>query len=136
VRIVIDTNVLVSGIFWGGVPHRLLSAWIAGEMEVCATPQVLSEYCDVIDRLAGRCARQDLAKRWKAYLFEHLTLIAESRPYQGVRDPKDDKFIACALSAGASLLVSGDDDLLTLREVEGVKIVKVSDWHKSHRRYL
>lgn len=132
-RIVVDTNVLVSGIFWGGPPNRLLSAWIAGEMELCATPQVLSEYCDVIDRLAGRCNRQELAKRWKIFLFEHLTLIEESRPYQGVRDPKDDKFVACALSAGASILVSGDDDLLVLREVEGVRVVKVADWLKAHR---
>lgn len=132
-RLVVDTNVLVSGIFWGGIPHRLLSAWIAGEMEVCATPQVLEEYCEVIDRLAVRCDRQDLAKRWKSFLFEHLTLIEESRQYQGVRDPKDDKFISCALSAGASFLVSGDDDLLAIGKVESVKIIKVADWLKSNR---
>ena len=130
-RIVVDTNILVSGIFWGGVPYRLLSAWIAGEMEVCATPQVLSEYCDVIDRLAARSKRPDLAKRWKMFLFEHLVLVEETRHYQGVRDPKDDKFVACALSAGARILVSGDDDLLALGQVENVKIVKVSDWLKS-----
>jgi len=45
----------------------------------------------------------------------------------------DDKFVSCALSAGARFLVSGDDDLLALQEVEGVKIVKVSDWFQSHR---
>ena len=129
---VLDTNVLVSGIFWGGGPLRLLSAWVAGEMELCATPQVLSEYCDVIDRLAVRCDRQDLAKRWKSFIFEHLVLIEETRTYHGVRDPKDDKFVACALSAGATILVSGDDDLLTLREVEGVKIIKVAEWLKGH----
>ena len=58
-----------------------------------------------------------MAKRWKMFLFEHLVLVEETRPYQGVRDPKDDKFVACALSAGASILVSGDDDLLTLRQL-------------------
>jgi predicted nucleic acid-binding protein len=44
----------------------------------------------------------------------------------------DDKFIACALSAGASYLVSGDDDLLSLREVEGVHIVTAVAWLKIH----
>jgi len=105
---------------------------MAGNVEVCATPQVLTEYCDVIVRLAARCDRPDLAKRWNSFLFEHVTLVEETQPYHGVRDPKDDKFVACALSAGASYLISGDDDLLSLREVGAVKIIKVSDWLKFH----
>ncbi len=129
-RIVVDTNVLVSGIFWGGQPHRLLATWIADKVMVCATARVLTEYCEVIDRLAVRCGRPDLAKRWKSFLFDRLVLVEESRRFTGVRDPKDDMFITCALSASANYLVSGDDDLLSLNEIEGVRIVTVVAWLK------
>ena len=61
-----------------------------------------------------------------------IVLVEESRHFTGVRDPKDDMFITCALSARANYLVSGDDDLLSLSEIEGVRIVTVVAWLKLH----
>lgn len=81
-RIVVDTNVLVSAIFWGGQPHRLLATWIVGRMMVCATTHVLTEYCEVIDRLAARCGRPDLAKRWKSII--HSLIPIALRGFTGI----------------------------------------------------
>ena len=122
-RVVVDTNVLVSGMFWSGPPHRLLSIWARGGFVLCATAAVMEEYFEVIDRLAAKCDRGDLAGRWKTYLFEHAEIFDPDYDYGDCRDPDDAKFVECAVSAGADYLVSGDDDLLTLDQVEGVTIL-------------
>ena len=122
-RVVIDTNVLVSGIFWSGPPHTLLSVWASGAFVLCASAAVLEEYFEVIDRLAARCGRDDLARRWKTYLFEHAEILDSSYEYGGCRDPDDAKFVECAVSADAEYLASGDQDLLTLERVGDVVIL-------------
>jgi len=123
VRIVVDANVLVSGVFWTGPPNRLLDEWAQERVTVCATAPVLIEYLRVITRLATRVGRPDLARRWHAYLFEHLEMVEDVHAYDQCRDPDDNKFVSCALSAAADYLVSGDGDLLVLGSVSEVHVV-------------
>jgi uncharacterized protein len=123
VRVVVDTNVLVSGIFWSGTPGRVLDAWMAGEFLLPVTAEVLEEYFVVIDRIAAKCGRGDLARQWKTLLFEHTELTEKTYSYGDCRDPDDAMFVECAVSAGASYIVTGDGDLLALDSVEGVGIL-------------
>jgi uncharacterized protein len=123
VRVVVDTNVVVAGIFWAGKPASVLAHWATGRFALCVSAGILGEYFEVIERLAGRCGRDGLAQRWKAYLFEHVELVEVTWLYDRCRDPDDAMFVECAVSAGATYLVSGDDDLLTLGQIEGVSIV-------------
>lgn len=127
-RVVVDTNVVVSGIFWRGAPYRLLCRWVDGRIDLFATAEILEEYIDVIDRLAATCNRADLADRWKIYLFEHVKLVQAVGNYTACRDPDDNKFVTCALSVDAEYLVSGDDDLLVLRTAGSVTIVAPADF--------
>lgn len=129
-RVVVDTNVLASGIFWAGAPHRVLEAWAAGAFTLCVSPAVIEEYFEVIDRLAAECGRGDLAGGWKTFIFEHSELIEPDFHYSQCRDPDDARFIECAVSAGAGFLVSGDDDLLSLPPIPGLQIVKPADFLK------
>ena len=122
-RAVVDTNVVVSGIFWAGTPGRILDAWTAGRFLLLVTAGILEEYFEVIDRVAPKCGRTDLATRWKASLFDHAEMVKATYRYEGCRDPDDAVFVECAVSAGASYIVSGDGDLLTLGSVEGVEIL-------------
>lgn len=122
-RVVIDTNVLVSGIFWSGTPCKVLDAWAADKIVAFASAGILEEYFEVIDRLASRCGREDLAKRWKTCLFDHVELIAPNVEYYDCRDRDDAKFVECALAANAEYIISGDDDLLSLEEVNGIQVV-------------
>jgi len=123
VRVVVDTNVVVSGIFWAGTPGRVLDAWTEGAFVLLVTVGILEEYFDVIDRIAIKGGRSDLATRWKTSLFDHAKMVKATYHYDGCRDPDDAMFVECAVSAGASYIVSGDDDLLTLRTVEGVAVL-------------
>ena len=111
-RVVLDTNVLISGIFWGGVPQKILDAWERRQFEAYATLEMLEEYQEIIAR-KSRHARLDprLITNGIASRF-HLVDPVELA-HQICDDPDDDMFIACAISAGATHIVSGDNKLLS-----------------------
>jgi putative PIN family toxin of toxin-antitoxin system len=55
-KIVLDTNVLISGIYFSGSPGRILAAWRSRKIQLCASPEILEEYLNVAERLASRYA--------------------------------------------------------------------------------
>jgi len=123
VRVVVDTNVVISGVFWSGTPGRILEGWLAGAFLLVVTAAILEEYFEVLDRVAARIGRTDLASHWKTSLFDHAEMVTPTYDYDGCRDPDDAMFVECAVSGGASHIVSGDDDLLTLKSVEDVVVL-------------
>ncbi len=126
-RLVLDTNVLVSAFLWEGLPGRLIA--LAGE-------QVIALYTSkvLLDELSGVLQRGKFARRVQATGLSAAQLV---RNYQRLahrisvrqltqrvsRDADDDHVLACALAAKADLIVSGDRDLLDLNEHQGVRIV-------------
>jgi len=127
VRIVIDTNVLLSAFLWGGTPQRLIEAVRNNTAELVISQALLEEFSSVIARpkFAAILAR---TSRTPASLVAHLRTLAEvvnapALPQPICRDPKDDIVLACALTAQAHLLSSGDEDLLSLGRFEGIPIV-------------
>ncbi len=130
-RVVVDTNVLVSGIFWAGTPCKVLEAWASDTFAVCGSAEILEEYFEVIDRLSVRCGREDLARRWKVYLFDHIDMVEPIHSFNDCRDPDDAKFVECALAGNAAYIVSGDDDLLVLANIGGIEILTPAQFLKA-----
>ena len=126
-RVVLDTNVVVSAAFFGGQPRRVLDAWAEGRLDVVITPSILNEYLRVCDRLRASYPDAD----YRALLFElvaHGTLLADSEPDAGITaDPDDDKFMWCAARSGATV-VSGDRHLLAVDGWNGVRVMTPSDF--------
>jgi putative PIN family toxin of toxin-antitoxin system len=127
VRIVLDTNVVISALLWRGTPYRLLEAIRHHESRTLySSPVLLEELTDVITRptltrrlaVIGKTAREVLAD----YL-EAIELVEPVAVPSVARDPDDDHVLACALAAAAELIVSGDADLLALAAYEQVPIV-------------
>ena len=126
-RLVVDTNVLVSAFLWQGTPGRLIEA--AGEKQArLLTSRVL------LDELAATLAKKKLAKYVAAtgltaeqmlagYKRLATTVTARQLDARVSRDADDDAVLACALAARADLVVSGDDDLLVLGSFKGIAIV-------------
>lgn len=126
-KLVADTNVLVSAFLWKGTPGRLIE--LAGEKECrLFTSRVL------IDELAEVLQRKKLAKQVQAtgltaaqilrnYQKLATTVTARRLAQQVSRDVDDDAVLACALAAQADLIVSGDYDLLVLKQFQGICIV-------------
>jgi putative PIN family toxin of toxin-antitoxin system len=110
VRVVLDTNVIVSGLFFGGRPRGILDAWADGDLEVIITPSILEEYRRVCDRMREKyptAEYQPVLMR----LLALATMIPDPRWDVGVtEDPDDDKFMWCAWKSEA-LVVSGDRHL-------------------------
>lgn len=126
-RLVLDTNVVVSAVLWGGKPGGSIAA--AGEGEVR-----LHSSRDLLDELRATLERLKLARHVEAegltvdgIFADYRRLLMLTRralpPGAWSRDPDDDRVIACALAVGADFVVTGDDDLLTLGEVGGIRIV-------------
>ncbi len=126
-KLVVDTNVLVSAFLWKGTPGRLIE--LAGEKECrLFTSRVL------IDELAEVLQRKKLAKQVQATGFTAAqmlrnyqklatTVTARRLAQQVSRDADDDAVLACALAAQVDLIVSGDDDLLVLKQFQEIRIV-------------
>jgi putative PIN family toxin of toxin-antitoxin system len=113
VKVVIDTNVLVSGIFYGGIPGEILEAWVGGRLTAYATPLIFVEYLVAIEDLGSK--DPDLGRRWRRLLPKLCQVIDDLEAYPSLaRDPTDDKFLSCAKRARAECLVTGDKDLKVL----------------------
>ena len=125
-RVILDTNVVVSAAFFGGPPRRIIDAWIEGQLELALSPAIFDEYLRVCERLRESYPGTDYQPLLTAILA-HGVLVPDSDSGGGItRDADDDKFMRCALSAGATV-VSGDRHLLDVDGWRGVDVVTPAD---------
>jgi len=123
VRVVLDTNVVVSAAFFGGPPRRVVDAWTSGQLQVVLSPSIFDEYLRVCSRLSATYPDTDYQPLLTAFLA-HGKLIGDSIDERAVTaDPDDDKFMRCALAADATV-VSGDRHLLDVDGWQGVRVTK------------
>jgi len=133
VRIVIDTNIWVSGLLWRGLPWQLLRLAEQGAFDVCMAPAMLTELAEVLayEHLQPRLAELRLnPAELVAYAMNLATVfevMAESAPIV-TADPDDDVVIRCAVIARADYIVSGDRHLLNLGEYASIPILTVHDF--------
>lgn len=123
-KIILDTNVFISGIFWSGPPYKILKAWQQRKVDLVVSQEILNEYDRVSKALSEKYPSIDLSP-----FIELLTIHAEIYTPKKLKepvscDPDDDKFIACALSAKIKIIVSGDQDLLSVSGYQGIDIMK------------
>ncbi|MDE2662552.1 MAG: putative toxin-antitoxin system toxin component, PIN family [Gemmatimonadota bacterium] len=122
-RIVLDTNVFVSGVFFGGHPGSILEAWRDGRVDVVVSREIIEEYVRVGQRLSSRFPGVDLTPALD--LLGTSATLVEAPPLAEpiCRDADGDKFIACAMPAAAKYVVSGDRDLLDVSPYRTVVVV-------------
>lgn len=132
-KVVLDTNVLASGVFWGGTPLKILDLWKKKKIHVLASASILDEYLKTLHRLAQKADRPDLYRAWALVLPSQVDLISVKKSFRLCRDPKDDMFIDCAIAGKARYIVSGDRDLLVLKQVMSVRIVDARLFLEIHR---
>lgn len=122
-KVVVDTNVLVSGVFFGGMPSRVLEAWRDGKYDLAVSPEILEEYRQVGEELTRRFEGVSLAPFIALLVMNAEIVEAPGLPEQVSRDRDDDKFVACAVAAECEYIVSGDKHLLEVSGYQGIDIV-------------
>lgn len=128
-RVVVDTNVLVSGLFGikDSPSSQILNAIRTQKIILVISPVILEEIGEVINRdRIVKLTKMSPSERvdFMDKLIERSDIASEKQLSQIVgRDIKDDKFLACAVEAKADYIVTGDEDLLILKEYEGITIV-------------
>jgi uncharacterized protein len=128
VTVVLDTNVVVSAIFWPGESRDCLVRWARRRFHLALTVSIFEEYSEVARRLAANVPEVDPEPwlKWiegKANVFEPVP-VGKQRS----RDAEDDLFLACALASGAKVIVSKDQDLLSLQKPFGIAILTPHDF--------
>lgn len=125
-RVVIDTNILVSAAIAGRKPASVIT-WVINQpdYEWVVSEEILAEYQEVLSR--RKLKLTDVQKeRWLNLIQCSTKLIDVSIEIDFPRDQKDAKFIACALSANADFLITGDRDFTEVQSLENTLIISVS----------
>ena len=128
-RVVIDTNILISAIFWPGKPKQLLNQVRRGDITFLTSQALLTELKAVL-------TREDkpfkLSEEEARRVLRSISGIAEIvQPHSSVtrcRDETDNRVLECALDGRADWIITGDTHLLELRSFEGIKITTVADF--------
>lgn len=131
-RVVVDTDVIVSGVIVPhGMPNRLLRLWQQGHISLITSPALIHEVGRILHKPSIRrkyqVTEEDIAELVGSLQEAEQASPSGPMPFQS-RDPKDDIFLAVALSSAADYLVTGDEDLLILNgipELGALQIVTV-----------
>ncbi len=122
-RVVLDTNIVVSGAFFGGAPRGVLDAWGEGRFELMISPSIVDEYARIMERIGA----SHPGVEYQAVLttiLGHGTLVPNRLSADPVTvDPDDDMFMLCAEGTDA-IVVSGDKHLLDVSGWRGVEVVQ------------
>ncbi|MCC7309461.1 MAG: putative toxin-antitoxin system toxin component, PIN family [Acidobacteria bacterium] len=131
-RIVADTNIVVSGFLFGGLPLRVLDAGKLGIVELCTSQALLDEFAEVIERphFDIKFTETGISRRRMVSDYAALSTVITTTNLgeQISRDIDDDEVIACAFAADCEFIVTGDNDLLILKEYREIKIVTASEF--------
>lgn len=131
-RVVLDTNTIISALFWGGVPWRVYSAALAERYTLLTTDSLLSELTNVLHRpkfapslaIFKRSADEIVAE----YLKVAENVASLEVPPDVLRDPKDRSVLGCAVGGKADCIVSGDKDLLILNIYQNIPILSAAQF--------
>ncbi len=120
---VFDCNVIISAIGWGGHPRSCLNLVAAGQVRLCVTADIVAEFdARVPEVLAERKPQVDPRPTLDWLLTAAYFVDPAPLGKQRSRDLKDDRYLACALGAGAAAIVTNDRDLLDLKKPFGVQV--------------
>lgn len=131
VRLILDTNIVVSALLWGGIPRRLLELGRDNTVTLFTSPDLLDELADVLSRekFSNLLAQHQLTPDYLMQRYGLLAHVIAPAPIERTvpTDPDDDAVIACALAAQAHMIVTGDRDLLVLHPFQGVQILNPAE---------
>ncbi len=131
-KVILDTNVFVSGVFFSGPPFEILNAWRHGRLTLILSPEILAEYERVGQELANTFPAVDISPIFELLAFKGEVVNAPALIEQICSDPDDDKFLACALVSNTKTIASGDKALRKTSGYAGIEVLTPREFVDKH----
>ena len=126
IRLVPDTNVIISSVFWRGRAYKIIAKGIQGEYKLITSPEIIEE---VIDRLKNKFKFPEIElQNFIDLIFTFFEIVEPSSKFEIVRDKKDNKIIECAFDGKADYIVTGDKDLQAIKSFKAARIVSPAEF--------
>lgn len=127
-KIIIDTNILISSALKGGKPKQAIALIIAdSRFQWIASPEIIQEYKEVLSRPKLKLSSQSKAQ-WFELIDLAVTVIDVNLTVDFPRDRKDAKFLACAIAYSADYLITGDRDFEDIPDLGITKVITASQF--------
>lgn len=131
-KVVIDTNVIISGILFSGKPGQIIDLWKNNQIKPYASKQIIDEYIRVLTYPKFQLTEKQI----NYILYQQILPYVEiTSPLPGPviieDDPSDDMFLYCCKAAGADILITGDQHLLALFHFENTRILTPDEFLRS-----
>ena len=128
-RVVLDTNTVISSLLFSGTASHLVPLWQSRKITVLVSKEIVEEYLRVLAYPKFHLGDQEIRRLLEGDLLPFVKTIRVRRRLAVVkRDPEDNKFIECAVAGRAQYLVTGDRDLRELGSYGGVLILTVAEF--------
>ena len=131
-KVVLDTNIWLSGTFWKGNPYRIIKLAEQKKLKVFITNAILEEIIDVLNKEKFQKYMENSGLYIEQLIKTILNISRFTSPKERINvtkeDPDDNRILECAVSCNADYIVSGDKHLLNLKEFRGIKIVKAKQF--------
>ena len=118
---------LHSAVYFGGKPYDLLKLIMEEKVSAIASKEIVDEYEEILARLQHKFPKLSKSIPFQEIVGK-LTVIKVSSDIRICRDSEDDKFISCAVDGRCIYIVSGDNDLLSLKDYDGIEIITVAQF--------
>ncbi len=130
VRVVLDTNILVSGLLHNGKPRRLLELAVQGKIEIVSSVEMIEELGEVLSREKFGLRKEEQAIMLDFVIRVSRITVLKSKFKAVKEDPDDDTVINTAYDGNADYIVSGDGKVLGLKQFGKILIMKADDMLK------
>ena len=123
-KIVLDTNVFISGIFFSGPPSQILQAWKNKKLRIILSQDIIDEYHRVVESLSSKYPTIDIFQIIELVTVHGQFVDTAELDITICEDPDDNKFIECAIAGDTKIIVSGDKHLLKITGYQGIAVFR------------
>ena len=128
-KIVLDTNILISALLFNGELSKIVDLWKKGEITPVLSKETFDEMKHVLEYPKLSLTENEIKMIIEEEVLPFFEIVELTDKVSGIcKDPDDNKFISCALSAKADFIITGDKEFYSLEKFKSVKIINASEF--------
>ena len=129
-KVVLDTNIFISGIFWKGSSNKVITNWREEKFTLVTSLEAISEIIKVLKDFKIKLS-DEMIKEWVDLIVRNYMIVEPKEKIEAVKDdPTDNIFIETAVVGNADYIISQDNHLLKLKDFGGIKIITPEEFDK------